>query len=130
MASITVKNIPADLYERLKQRAKVNHRSINSEIIICIEEAVLNQRLDLRESTEGERMVKEKTKGYQIVKDDFSKAILGGTEIELVGERKQAFYRLVAEIVEDLLLANAIQEGEGTEEVGREDIFQILGGEA
>ena len=45
MATITVKNIPDDLYERLKQAARAHRRSINSEVIVCIERAVgLRQR--------------------------------------------------------------------------------------
>ena len=37
MASITVKNIPDDLYERLKAAAQAHHRSINGELIRCLE---------------------------------------------------------------------------------------------
>lgn len=33
MATITLKNIPDRLYERLKYFAKLRHRSLNSEII-------------------------------------------------------------------------------------------------
>ncbi|MGW8257906.1 MAG: TA system antitoxin ParD family protein [Thermoguttaceae bacterium] len=32
MSSITVKKIPEDLYEQLRQLAAATHRSINSEI--------------------------------------------------------------------------------------------------
>jgi plasmid stability protein len=34
--ALTLKNIPADLYENLKNEAKLNHRSINSEILIAL----------------------------------------------------------------------------------------------
>ncbi len=44
MISITVKNIPADIYESLKHSAKVNRRSINSEIIVIIGEDVQIKR--------------------------------------------------------------------------------------
>ena len=37
MANLTLKNIPDDLYERLKTAAKLHHRSINSELIRCLE---------------------------------------------------------------------------------------------
>jgi plasmid stability protein len=37
MPSITLKNIPAPLYQKIKNRAKAQHRSINSEIIACLE---------------------------------------------------------------------------------------------
>lgn len=36
MANITLKNIPDKDYELLKERAKRNQRSINSEIIVAI----------------------------------------------------------------------------------------------
>lgn len=36
-AAITLKGIPDDLYGRLKLAAKANHRSLNSEIIACLE---------------------------------------------------------------------------------------------
>ena len=44
MATITVKNIPDELYERLKCVAEINRRSINSEIIVCIENAVVGRK--------------------------------------------------------------------------------------
>ena len=37
MASITIKNIPDDLYQRLKAAAQAHHRSINGELIHCLE---------------------------------------------------------------------------------------------
>ena len=33
MATITLKNIPADLHRELKKRAEEHHRSLNKEII-------------------------------------------------------------------------------------------------
>ncbi len=46
MATITVKNIPDDIYEKLKAKANTNRRSINSEIINCIEKNVTSTRID------------------------------------------------------------------------------------
>jgi predicted nucleic acid-binding protein len=40
MASITLKNIPADLHRELKKRAEENHRSLNGEIIAALKSAV------------------------------------------------------------------------------------------
>lgn len=40
MANVTVKNLPDELYERIKARAGRHRRSINSEIIVCLEEAM------------------------------------------------------------------------------------------
>jgi antitoxin FitA len=130
MPSITVKNIPEDLYERLKQRAEASHRSINSEIIVSIEQAVRSQGGDLDGASTMTYKLREKAKDYRVLEEEFSQGVLGGTSADFVGKRKEAFYRMVAEIVEDLLLANAIQEGEGTENVSREEIAQILDGES
>ena len=41
MATLTIKNVPADLHERLKQRARQNRRSLNNEIIALLEQAFL-----------------------------------------------------------------------------------------
>lgn len=38
MPSITIKNIPDDVYDRIKQRASDNRRSINNEIIECLDQ--------------------------------------------------------------------------------------------
>lgn len=40
MANVTVKGIPDDIYERLKQEAESNHRSVNREIIHRLERSV------------------------------------------------------------------------------------------
>ncbi len=47
MATITVKNIPNDLYAKLKKTAEANRRSINNEIILCLENAILSQKVDV-----------------------------------------------------------------------------------
>lgn len=39
MASLTLKNIPDRLYQRLKLAAKLRHRSLNSEIIYNLEKS-------------------------------------------------------------------------------------------
>lgn len=49
MATITVKNIPNDLYDRLKKTAEVHRRSINNEIIYCIENSIKRQKIDVEQ---------------------------------------------------------------------------------
>jgi len=49
MATITLKNIPNDLYKRLKLMAKANHRSINSEIIYTLEKSLGVSQENLQE---------------------------------------------------------------------------------
>jgi antitoxin FitA len=45
MATITVKNIPDDVYRRLKAAAERNRRSINGEIISRIEQSLRSRRV-------------------------------------------------------------------------------------
>lgn len=49
MANVTFKNIPDDLYEQLKQAASAHHRSVNSELIHCLEQAYRPTRLSAAE---------------------------------------------------------------------------------
>lgn len=49
MANITVKNIPDDLYQDLKSIAATHHRSLNNEIIVCIEKAIKSKKFDKTE---------------------------------------------------------------------------------
>ena len=49
MASITLKNIPDPLYALLKSRAKLHHRSINSEAIRCLERVLQPEQLTASE---------------------------------------------------------------------------------
>ena len=46
MATLTIKNLPDDLYQRLKVRAKHNRRSINSEAIVCLERTLVPHPYD------------------------------------------------------------------------------------
>jgi antitoxin FitA len=43
--SMTLKNIPDVVYERLKISAESNRRSMNSEAIVCLENALLPSKL-------------------------------------------------------------------------------------
>jgi hypothetical protein len=48
--------------------------------------------------------------------------------VELVQERKDMLYDLLAEVVEDALLLRAIQEGEDSATAHREDVLRVLEG--
>jgi hypothetical protein len=64
-------------------------------------------------------------KGQQLdenqIKELFQQAL-----VELLQERKDLLYELVAEVVEDLALLRAIKESEDSGTVPREEIFQLL----
>ena len=51
MPTITIKNIPEDIYEDLKRSANLHRRSINSEVVVCIEKAVRGYRVNPAEFT-------------------------------------------------------------------------------
>ena len=57
------------------------------------------------------------------IKELFKQAL-----VELLQERKDLLYELVAEIIEDFALLRAIKEGEDTATVRREGVFRILEG--
>ena len=42
--TITLKNIPDDIYDSLKRAAEAHHRSINSEVIACLEKVLVPSR--------------------------------------------------------------------------------------
>lgn len=60
MASLTIKNIPDELYEHLKQAANAHHRSINSELIHCLETTLLPTRISADELKDTARALRER----------------------------------------------------------------------
>jgi len=49
MATLTIKNVPQQLHERLRESAAQHRRSINGEAISCLERALGGNRLDPEE---------------------------------------------------------------------------------
>ena len=52
--TLTLKNIPDDVYERLKLAAEMHRRSLNSEAIVCLETVLVPTRI-----SPGERLARE-----------------------------------------------------------------------
>ncbi|MCF7847333.1 MAG: Arc family DNA-binding protein [Kiritimatiellales bacterium] len=75
MASITIKNIDPELYERLKQQASEHRRSINSEAIVCLERSLLLHSLSSAEEwiKEG-REIRESVTKYVISDEELDRA--------------------------------------------------------
>ncbi len=44
MATVTIKNLPDDLYELIKKNASANYRSINGEIIFRLERSLKQKK--------------------------------------------------------------------------------------
>lgn len=66
MATLTIKNIPLEVYERLKRRAKANRRSINQEVIAVIECALEIPSIDVDSTMERTRQIRELTAQYYL----------------------------------------------------------------
>jgi len=47
--TLTLKNIPVEVYERLKVSAETHRRSLNSEAIVCLESMLLPKRITASE---------------------------------------------------------------------------------
>ena len=58
--------------------------------------------------------------------DSHLKNIFKDAMIEVLEERHDLFAEIVAEALEDIGLVRAIQEGEKTEYVSREEVFRAL----
>ena len=78
MATITVKHIPDDLYQDLKRLAGANHRSINREVIACIERAVRGRRIDPEIVLARVRELRKLTQGHPITDAEFTRAKRAG----------------------------------------------------
>jgi len=72
--TITVKNIPSELYDRLKQSAAHHHRSINSEIIALIEERVAAKKRSPEDFLASARTLRERTGRYDLKKEFIDRA--------------------------------------------------------
>jgi plasmid stability protein len=64
--TLTLKNIPDEVYERLKHSAEAHRRSMNSEAIVCLEAALLVSRL-----APAERLARARTMRAGLPKGKF-----------------------------------------------------------
>ena len=74
MPTLTIKNIPDDLYEALKRQAERHRRSLNSEVIVCLERAVRSYPIQPEEFLARARQLRERTAGYAITDEAFNAA--------------------------------------------------------
>jgi len=61
-----------------------------------------------------------------IIDDDKLRKLLKEALIEALEEKRNLFSDLIADAVEDIAMARAIQEGENTETISKQEIFNIL----
>lgn len=73
MATLTIKNMPDELYEMLKKAAAGNRRSINNEVITIIEKALQQQRFTKEEFLEQARQLREMTAHYYLTNEELDR---------------------------------------------------------
>ena len=77
MTSLTIKNIPPIIYERLKMQAENNRRSLNSEVIVILEKAlqVVPRRTpaEVEKILEETRKLREMTAGYVVTEEEINR---------------------------------------------------------
>lgn len=74
MPNLTLKNIPDDLYEMLKEAAGRHHRSLNSELIACLEKSLRPNRLTPKQIVANARMVRARVNAKKISAKDIDDA--------------------------------------------------------
>jgi antitoxin FitA len=69
MPTLTIKNIPDELYQRLKIMASENHRSINRQVIVYLEQGVAKETKDASQIITSIRQLRERIPIYITDKD-------------------------------------------------------------
>lgn len=80
MPALTVKNIPEPLYAQLKANAQAHHRSLNGELINCLEQALFPQKINVSQYIANVRVLRQQVQENVIDIDDISNAIARGRE--------------------------------------------------
>lgn len=74
MPALTIKNIPDSLYERLKEAARVHRRSLNGEVLHCVERMLVPYKLDASDHLASARKLREKTAAYTLTDEIINSA--------------------------------------------------------
>jgi len=74
MATLTLKNIPDNIYNQLKEAAKLHHRSINSEILYCVERTINPHKVNVAEHLAMAKQLRAKTANYLLTDEEIDKA--------------------------------------------------------
>ena len=76
--AITVKNIPDAIYGSLKAAAEANHRSLNGEVIACLERVLMPTRISNEEHLALAAQIREELKGKTFDLAEIEAAITQG----------------------------------------------------
>jgi plasmid stability protein len=79
MATLTLKNVPNELYDRLKALATEHKRSLNQEAIACLEEAIRSSKTeDVRETLAALRRLRARMRDVFVTDADLAEARRAG----------------------------------------------------
>ena len=78
MPALTIKNIPDSLYEQLKSAAELHRRSINSEVLVCLEKVLVAKKTNTNERLQRVEQLRASIKPNIITADDIDRAIENG----------------------------------------------------
>ena len=70
--TLTLKNIPDALYGRLKETANAHRRSLNSEVIVCLESILLPQKISVNERLARARQIRQTLAGTAFSAQDIA----------------------------------------------------------
>ncbi len=78
MPALTIKNIPDDLYHELKNVAEQHHRSINSEVIMCLKRSLFPKKISPEDRLNDIRTLRAQISPNSITDEDIEQAINEG----------------------------------------------------
>ena len=77
-ATITLKNIPDDIYASLRAAADSHHRSLNGEVIDCLQRALLPAKISADERLNRARVLRSGFKNQTFSSAEIAKVIKQG----------------------------------------------------
>ena len=72
MATLTIKNVPDELYVALKHKATLHRRSINSEAIVSLERVLHARKLEVSAMLREARRLRERASDIFLTDKDLS----------------------------------------------------------
>ncbi len=78
MPALTIKNMPDDLYQKLKDAAQAHRRSLNSEIIYCLETVLTPRKMPVSDRLQRARSLRQQVPSGKVTPADIEDAIEQG----------------------------------------------------
>jgi plasmid stability protein len=77
-SNLTLKNIPDEIYDSLKASAESHHRSLNSEIIACLERVLMPRRMGTEERLARVRQLRAAAGPISISRREITRSVKAG----------------------------------------------------